>query len=142
MLSKPKWFKMLRYECQPQNDKVKKLEALRNQFNIPHESFFLRVLSSPSSTRHLQQHVLEQERAQMPNADEKELWEGVLFSRMTSLVVGGFESPDIIEEIDDVIRESSSFDDICDYIIGLDQKYGSFPETFGIGEMIDKILEE
>jgi len=34
----------------------------------------------------------------------------------------------------------NSFDDLCDYIIMLDEKEPSFPDTFGIGKRIDEIL--
>jgi hypothetical protein len=142
MFFKPKWFSMLRQECRPPSEKVKTLESLRQQYNIPHEPFSLRILSSPSTTRQLQRHLLGEAKAKMPNADERELWGGVLISRLSNLVSAGFESPKILEEADDVVRKSRTFDEICDYIAGLDQKEPSSPDPFGIGKMIDDILRK
>ena len=142
MFFKPKWFNMLRQECRPAPEKVKRLESLRQQYNIPHEPFSLRILSSPSSTRQLQRHLLAEAKAKMPNADERELWGGVLISRLSSLVSAGFESPKTLEEADDIVRKARTFDEICDYIAGLDQTEPSSPDPIGIGKMIDDILRK
>jgi hypothetical protein len=44
------------------------------------------------------------------------------------------------QEIDQAMENINSFDDLCDYIIALDEKEPSFPDTFGIGKRIDEIL--
>lgn len=140
MLFKPKWFNMLRQECRPPSSKAKILESLRQQHNIPHEPFSLIILSSPFTTRQLQRHLLAEAKAKMPNTRERELWRAVLISRLGNLVSAGFESPEILEEADRVVKKAKSFDEICDYIVSLDQKEPSSTDPFGIGKTIDDIL--
>jgi hypothetical protein len=45
-----------------------------------------------------------------------------------------------VQKIDQAMENINSFDELCDYIIALDEKEPSFPDPFGIGKRIDEIL--
>jgi len=142
----PEWFKILRPECRPPVTKIERLEYLRKKYNISHDHFALIILSHPSTTKQLQKHLLAEARAKMPNVEEKELWKIILVNRLSNYIAMGFESPEVLKEVDDVIKNAKTFDDICDYIIKLDAKGPIVPITpdpFGIKrKTIDAILEE
>jgi len=40
------------------------------------------------------------------------------------------------------IKRINSFDELCDYIIKLEEKEPSFPDPFDIGKVIDEILAQ
>ena len=138
MLFKPKWSKMLPPDLRPDDKRIDKLEKLRRSSDIPHEALYLRVVSSPVTTRRVQKNCLETLRIHHPGTPEKELLKMVLVSRTRT-------APEIEitqEEIDHVMNNINSFDDLCDYIIGLEEKEPSFPDPFGIGKLIDEVLAQ
>jgi len=138
----PEWLIMIRDDFRPSLEQIKKLESLRKKYKIPHDALRWRILSSPAITRRLQWQILEEMRAKMPGTSEKELWKSVLISRLKAEVASGFESPNILKNVDEIINRAQSFDDVCNYIVGLDQKEPSSSDPLGIGKMIDEILEE
>ena len=73
-----------------------------------------------------------------PNMTEKELLRKALVSRT--------KTPPIIEvtenEIDQAMKTINTFNELCDYIIQLEEKEPSFPDPFGIGKKIDDILTQ
>jgi len=142
MLFKPKWFRILRYECRPAAGKIERLETVRKRYNIRHEVFALRIASSPFTTRRLQQLLLEEVKGRMLTVDEKGLWNAVLTYSLANLVRSGFASPAILGDVEKVIGAANSFDDVCDYIVSLGERRAGFPDALGIGQMIDSILEE
>ncbi|GAI08752.1 unnamed protein product [marine sediment metagenome] len=136
MFFKPRWIKLIPSHLRPDKKRISELEKLRSSFGIPHEDLAMRVIGSTATTRKVQRQCLRNFRNQNPGAPEKELLKMVLISRITS--------PPIIkiteQEIDQAMENINSFDDLCDYIIALDEKEPSFPDTFGIGKRIDEIL--
>ena len=80
-------------------------------------------------------------RIQNPGISEKELLKMVLISRMQSSEIHGY--PGMTEqEIDQAMESINSFDELCDYIIALDEQKPSFPDPLGIGKRIDAILAQ
>ena len=138
MLFKPKWIKLLPPNLRPGEKWIGELEKLRSAFGIPHEALAMRVASSSITTRRVQRNCLETFRIHNPVASEKELFRMVLLSRA--------QTPPVIEiteeEIDQAIKSINSFDELCDYIIKLEEKEPSFPDPFGIGKVIDEILAQ
>lgn len=164
MFFKPKWVKMLPDYMRPDNNKIEQLEKMRTQFNILHEMISERIASSSATTRKVQKHFLEEYRRQVQNASEKELWMMVLASRvdtyknkiLTDISVGNItreeaankfdELTAIVENYEVIIGKINSFEELCDYIISLDEKiigetYSSF-DPFDIGNTIEKILSQ
>lgn len=93
-------------------------------------------MGSPATTRKVQRQFLRNFRIQNPGASEKELFRMVLISRIISP-----PSIDITEqEIDQVMENINSFDELRDYIIALDEKEQLFSDISGIGKLIDEIL--
>ena len=126
----PKWYLLMRKECRPIDKKVWKLEDLRKANNIPHEIFSVVILGSPATTKQLQKYGLEELRRKRPTwaKTEKDLWIGVLVSRLQGLV--GLVEMDLMSKtkierefknIDKTIEKMSSFDELCDYIVNLDE---------------------
>ncbi len=136
MLLKPKWVKLLPSNLRPDKKRISELEKLRNTFGISHEDLSMRVIGSPATTRKVQRQCIRNFRNQNPEAPEKELLKMVLISRI--IVPPSIEMTE--QEIDQAMENINSFDDLCDYIIALDEKEPSFPDTFGIGKRIDEIL--
>ena len=134
---RPEWFNLLPSHLRPGKKWViGELEKLRVECGIPHDALTMRIMSSPATTRKVQRQMLREFRNLNPEAPKKELLKMVLISRITSP-----PSIDITEqEIDQAMENINSLDDLCDYIIALDEKEPSFPDTFGIGKQIDEIL--
>jgi len=144
VLSKPKWVESPRLlNLRPDKKRIRELEKLRIKFGIPHDLFSMRVLGSPATTRKVQKQCLEGFRARDPGASEKELFRMVLISRIQAPAP---ESPGYSgmteEKIDEAMRSINSFDELCDYIIALDEQEPASPDPFGIGKRIDEILAQ
>jgi hypothetical protein len=139
MLFKPKWVKLLPSNLRPDKKQVNKLENLRIKFGIPHDTLAMRILSSPATTRRVQNQCLENFRAKNPEVSEKELFRMVLVSRIQTIESDGFCRM-TNQEIDEVMKDINSFDELCDYIISIDEQEPVFPDPLGIGKQIDEIL--
>ena len=162
MFFKPNWIKILPDYMRPDNNKIEQLEKVREKFNIPHETFAMRIAGSPVTTKKVQKYFLEEYRRQAPNASEKELWMMVLASRvdtyknkiLTDISVGNITQEEaankfdeltaIVDKYEVIIEKINSFKELCDYIIFLDEKIiGETYPSFGpveIGNTIDTIL--
>ena len=137
-LFKPKWFNLLPLNLRPDKKRISELEKLRRAFDIPHDALATGIMSSPEITRKVQRQMLRNLRNLNPVAPEKELLKMVLISRVTSP-----PSIDMTEqEMDQAMENINSFNELCDYIIALDEKESLFPDIFGIGKKIDKILAQ
>lgn len=139
MLFKPKWVKLVPSNLRPDKKQVNKLEKLRVKFGIPHDTLAMRILSSPATTRRVQNQCLENFRAKNPGVSEKELFRMVLVSRIQAIESDGFCRM-TNQEIDEVMKDMNSFDELCDYIISIDEQEPVFPDPLGIGKQIDEIL--
>jgi hypothetical protein len=139
MLFKPKWVKLLPLNLRPDEKLVSKIEKLRVKFDIPHDALALRILSSPATTRRVQKQCLENFRAQNPRVSEKELFKMVLVSRIKIIESNGF-CRITNQEIDEAMKDINSFDELCEYIISIDEQEPAFPDPLGIGKQIDEIL--
>jgi hypothetical protein len=140
MLFKPKWVKLLPTHLKPDKKCINDLEKLRVEFGIPHDALAMRVMCSPATTRKVQRHCLENFRIQNPEASESELLKMVLISRL--LTPPSIEIEMTEQEIDQAMEHINSFDDLCEFIITLDELEPSSPDPFGIGKQIDEILEQ
>lgn len=137
-LFKPKWFNLLPSHLRPDKKRMSELEKLRRAFNLSHEVLATGIMSSPETTRKVQRQCLRNLKNQNPGAPERELLKMVLISRIMTP-----PSIDMTEqEMDKAMENINSFDDLCDYIIALDEKELLFPDISGIGKRIDKILAQ
>jgi len=142
-LSKPKWVELLPSHLRPDGKRIRELEKLRTKFTIPHDLFSLRILSSSVTTRRVQKQCLEDFRIRNPEVSERELFRMVLISRIQAPAP---ESPGYSgmteEKIDEVMRSINSFDELCSYIIALDEQEPSLPDSLDIGKRMDEILSQ
>jgi len=136
MFFKPRWIKLIPSHLRPDKKRLSDLERLRSEFSIPHDALAILIIGSPVTTPKVQRQCLKNFRIQNPKSSKKELFRMVLISRITS--------PPSIEmteqEIDGVMENINSFDELCSYIIALDEKESSFPDAFGIAKRVDEIL--
>lgn len=140
MFFKPKWLKLLPEFMRPEEKKIRELENLRVEFGIPHEALALSIAGSPWTTLSVQKLKLFWFRSQNPSASENEILRMVLISTLEDIEVQGFS---VIEdqEIEKAMEDIKSINDLCDYINKLfDIIEPPFPDPFGIGNRIDKIL--
>jgi len=137
-LFKPQWFNLLPSHLRPDKKRISELEKLRRAFNLPYQVLATGIMSSPETTRKVQRQMLRMFRSLYLEAPEKELLKMVLIS--------GIMSPPSIDmteqEMDQAMENINSFDELCDYIIALDEKEQSFPDIFGIGKLMDEILRQ
>lgn len=138
MSFKPKWVKLLLPNLRPDAKRISELEKLRVEFGISHNDLAMCIMSSPATTRKIQRYSLENFRIKNPKASEKELLRMVLFSRIST--PPGYRIKMTWREIDQAMENINSFDDLCDYIIALDEQEPSFPDPLGIGKRINAIL--
>lgn len=140
-----RWTNLLPPHLHPSPQKIDELENLRRFWNIPEDIFFLRIISSPWSTRQNQEYKLELFRSQMPQTSEKELWKKVLESRTEiQQTVDGLLYKNLnAEEIDKMVYKARSFEELCNQLIEFEKKNviePPSPDPFGIGAKIDEIL--
>jgi hypothetical protein len=162
-LAVPRWARMLLRRLRPDRERIRQLENLRARVAIPHEAIAMGVMASPTTTRKVQKHCLEQVGVWYPEASKKELLAMVLTSRVTTPP----GTPMSDAEFEKAMQTINSFDDLCRYIVGLDEhsagwfqwSWGRAGEPFscamgadqhppggldplGLGKRIDEILAQ
>ncbi len=137
MVMKPKWVTLLPAHLRPDEKRVRQLDQLRVEFGIAHRALAMRVMSSAASTRKVQRHCLKGLMMQCPEASGKELVRMVLASRVRT-APGYYGMTD--EDVDKAVQSISSFDELCDYIVSLDEREPAEPDPLGLGRIIDDIL--
>lgn len=145
MFFRPKWYMKLPLHLKPEDDKVKDLEALRIELCFSDDVFTMGIANSRWSVIQAQKAILEKLKDAMPSATEKELWRGVLFSRLeVKLKIPSHHDlpADIIlhkmETMDEIMVNINSFDNLIQYIIEMDK--GMLDDSDPIQIEIDKIL--
>lgn len=134
MLFKPKWVKLLPPHLRPDGKLLSELEKLRVKVDAPHEALAMRIAISPASTRKVLRQCLANFKLQNPKAAEKELLKMVLISRIQTPTSFWISE----KEIDQAMKNISSFDNLCDYVIALEA-----PSPFdSFGEQTEKILAQ
>ena len=98
-------------------------------------------MSSPATTVKVQRQCLENFRMQNPEVSEKKLFRMVLISRIQTREVCGFRGM-TNHKIDEAMKDINSFDELCGYIISIDEQEPAFPDPLGIGKQIDEILAQ
>ena len=145
MFFKPKWYRMLPYHLKPKGNKVEKLEALRIRLDFSHRLFMTGIANSRWAVIKAQEATLKRLKINMPNATDKELWKGVLFTRLEVKLKtpSPYDPPaDIIlhkmEAIDNIIAGINSFAELIDYILQMEAK--NLDDSDIIQRQIDEML--
>ena len=138
MFIKPKWYRQLRKDIRPEPPVVGQLEQLRKEWNIPHDAFALRIMSSPATTIKLQRHLYNQLKQAYPDQDENFILTQVLASRVMPPDPEGFgwSEAQVLQAMENI----NTFDDLCRLVVSLDLQEPATPDPWGIGEIIDEIL--
>ena len=138
-----KCYRMPPYHLKPNDNKIKKLERLRVKWDLTHEDFMKGLGVSRWAVIKAQEATLENLKISMPNATDKELWIGVLFSRLE--VKLKFPAPydpsekEILhkmESADSIIANINNFDELINYIIQMEGK------NLDYSSMIQKEIDE
>lgn len=139
----PPWYYQLQDHFKPSLDKVRELERLRSEFNIPQDLFALAVVGSVWGTIRAQEFTRDQLRTQLPGTPEKGIWQGVLLSRFQTIMLHRPEQRNdilkIMESMDELMGQINTWQDVVDYILWINRNYIS-TDPSGIPMMIDRIL--
>jgi len=140
---------MLPPHLQPSSDKIKALEDLRRRFELPHEIMIQGIAVSKWAVIEAQKATLENFKKQASKGtSERDLLKSVLLSRLRTKLMfppGPFDqSPDeiqsLIGNIDAIMDNIRTFDELLDYVLKLDAGHFGFDPS-GIQAKVNAILE-
>jgi len=139
----PPWYHQLQDHFKPSLDKVRKLELLRSEFNIPQDIFALSVTGSVWGTIKSLEFLRDQYRLQLHGVTERDIWQGVLLSRFQALMQCRPEQIKdlltMIDSMDELMTQFNTWQDVVDFVLWINRDYIS-TDPSGIPIMIDRIL--
>lgn len=146
--NEPQWYKMLPDHLKPLTDRIERLENLRVHFDLPHNDFCMEIGTSKWAVIKTQEYTLNKLRDQFPHYSEKELFKEVLLSRFRVKIISptfGDPPPEElskkIENIDQLMENINTFQDLINYILEMDKTVlNAFSSVVQKG--IDQILSE
>ena len=159
MFFKPQWYKVLPTHLTPNSDRtIENIENLRSKYGLNHDLIAMGIMQTPWAIRKAQEHCLKEGRELMPQASERELWKGVLASRLQTKLAftesysntpnmplqNPLSSEEIIsmmENIDSVCNKFQSWNDVVEHIISIDRDEGAFSDPSGIINELNFLLE-
>ena len=151
---KPAWYDQLPHYYKPKQSKIGALEKLRISFGMDNNSFASLISIMPWGVRKLQLFMFEKFRGENPHLSQKDLWKAVIHSRMNvkkwalDIPPPPFARPLKLEEInsilnnlENIISDFNSFDDVIEYIIEIDRKEGWFWDSSRRSKELNALLE-
>lgn len=142
---KPKWYTMLPIHLHPEDNKIMKLEELRQNLEFSDDLFSMAIVNSCWSVIKAQEATLENLKKKLPNATDKELLKGVLFSRLEVKLKSPspFDPPrkeilKQIERLSETIQNIDNFDELLTYIIEMEKD--NLDDNDPLQKKIDSIL--
>jgi len=156
MISEPEWYMKLPDHLKPKNDDaIRNIENFRKENYLTDELMFIAICTTKWAVRRIQQYTLEKFRKEFPDLSEKELWKSVIMSRLqTKLNFDFIEETDpfvkplskqqifsIIENLDKIISNFRSFEDVVEYIVSIDEMENRFYDITGMQAKLSKLLE-
>ena len=137
------WVDILNADLRPDKKRIKDLEKVRNEYNIPDEVFAMRVLSSHVTTRKVQRDTCEILRYKYPEASERELLKKLLRSRYDSGDYAGHPISLNIKEAEYMIADVKSIKEFCDVLIKIeDENLRLSIDQVNMCKRIDEILQQ
>ena len=112
-------------------ERLTKLENLKNQYNITDGDFALTILGSPAFTLKVQESEYKKLKRLYPTAKESEILKILLGTRY-------FEKSE--KEIDLMMSMVFSFKSLCDYIIKQDEIETPYHTPGIVNKLIDEII--
>lgn len=138
-LRHPEWLEQIPHNLRPTAAKTRQLEEVRRRYNIPEETFCMRIMSSPVTTRRAQKNVYAQAKKMRPEATEKEILKAVLLGRCRVPFGFGLEMTET--EVDNAMKNIDSLDDLIGFLFTEEKPlYDAQDDVLGIGKQIDEIL--
>jgi len=142
---KPKWYTLLPMHLHPEDNKIIKLEKLRQKLEFSDDLFHLAIANSRWAFMKAQEAILENLKKNMPNVGDKELWRAVFVTRlgMKAGMQGVLDSlpqftPPNAETIDEIMADINSFEELVDFMLSM-EKY-NLDDNDPIQMEIDSIL--
>ncbi len=86
MSSKPNWYIMLPEHLRPPDETLDSLEMIRLKYGLSDDMFSGGISISPWAATKALEMMLQRFRIQFPEKNEKELWQGVIFSWFEGLI--------------------------------------------------------
>lgn len=157
MISELEWYIKLPDHLKPKNDDViRNIENFRKENYLTDELMFMAIVTTKWAVGRIQQYTLEKFRKEFPDLSEKELWKSVIMSRLqTKLSFDFVEETDpfakplskqqifsIIENLDKIISNFETFEDVIEYIISIDEMEDRFHDITGMQTKLSKLLEK
>jgi hypothetical protein len=155
MFSKPQWYKMLPNSVKPIDEQtIERVEIFRNKYpGFTHERMFMAIMVSRWAVKRIQKYTVELIKSHLPTASERELWRRVLLARLAAKLNSPPETDPFakplskeeilsrIENMDNIVSNFKSFDDVVDYIIQIDEEENRFYDPTGMQSELDNLLE-
>jgi hypothetical protein len=148
-----KWCKNIPNHLKPHKNLIEQLEAFKKSYYLSDDDFSMIILSSKWAVRKLQEYMYEQYKKNYPTLSEKELWASVILSRLNTRKQSNLIMPEpcanplsneeidsIIQNIDKIISNFNSYQDVENYIIELEENEGRFENQFLGSYELDIIL--
>lgn len=159
--TEPEWYRNLPETVKPiKKEIIDEIELFREkQGSIlssiqSHQMIFMGIMTSRWAVKKIQKWKLGDGKKRWPNDSEKELWKKIILSRLgiKSHSLGSSQDPsskpltqnqieERISNINQIIAECNSFDDIIDYILKIDEEENRFYDPSGLQAELENILE-
>ena len=143
-----KWLNRIPSNLRPSGNGGRALEKLRTEYDICHKDFATAVMGSKGMTWKVTRQRLESLRHQFPGLSEQRLLKEALISRIrtNSIASGQFffqMTPTLESEVDQIMVNISSLDDLCLFFIAAENSNPHIPGVPGcVWDPIDQILKQ
>lgn len=151
---KPKWYKILPENFQPDENNIQEIENFRSELSIDHKVLTQMITMTPWAVEKLQWFMFKKFKAEEPRWSERKIWEAVIISRMniklmtadytadsSSFPLTRSEINDIINRVESIVRDFNNFNDVVNYLVQIDRKENRFYDPSHLLEELNYILE-
>lgn len=140
MLLAPKWSKLTKMHKILNKKQVSKLEQLRQELNFPHETFCFVVSASSEFGKIIIEMDYQYLKKKYPHAPEKEVLAELLNYENDAMRASGSTEEMTEDQIKIAMNSINNFDDLCNFIIGLEHKEQPQYYSNPVGSQIESII--
>jgi hypothetical protein len=138
----PEWVGQLPPHTRPDAHQVSQLEEVRKRLELRHDEFAFFIASRPATTKKVQLEMYRLLKEAHPRFNERDLLAEVLKSRLVALGNAGDPWLTDEREFECFMEKITTFDDLCNAIIGHDLESEGIDTTGWAKERVDQILEQ
>jgi hypothetical protein len=146
----PAWLKKIPANLRPDSFKVKELENLRRQFNIPHDAFPTFVMQSPGITKMIFEQQFVAYKKKDLRATNQEVFEAILQLRQFTNNISNGMTPEAAREslqqswklaaIKSAVEKIHTIDELARYVTEEEGFWDNTPDPYHINTRIAEIL--